>query len=189
MWANTVSRTKEVAKFLLPARAAWGSFAMMKMCTQRQISGMQRQSGGGSSNLSPSATPQTWGGRAEDRQHGTAVQPSSPVALQHHDLASCQAIFRTGWKKKQLRIQWVQRRRYLLPLGLCVVGVHPAVGGAAFSGATTSQDHQYINWCEISEGYEGVGRFATEMKKWISLIYKFYLYNFHVHIRSASNFH
>lgn len=62
---------------------------------------MQRQSDGGSSNLPPSATPQTWGCGAEDRQHiaSAAVQPSSPVAVQHHDLVSCQTILETIQKK------------------------------------------------------------------------------------------
>lgn len=31
------------------------------------------------------------------------------------------------------------------PWSFCVVGVHPAIGSAAFSGATNSQYHQYIN--------------------------------------------
>lgn len=151
------------------------------MGTQREISGMQRQSAGGSSNLIslPVLLPKPG---VVGQRTGSTFPASWFSILPGHFGNSLKKIAAQNPVSSKKKVSFA-------PWSFCVLCVHPAVGGAVFSGATNSRGHQYINSSVISEGYEWVDIFATEMKKWISLICKFYFYKYHVHIRSASNFH
>lgn len=126
----------------------------MKLCydenvyTEGDFRNAGRRSGAGSSNLSPGATPQTWGWGAEDRQHtaSAAVQTSCPVALQHHDLAPCQAILGTVWKKNSSSesCEFNEEDIFCSLVFLCALCA-PSYWWCRVFRCNNSQDHQHTN--------------------------------------------
>lgn len=145
VWTNTVSRTNKLARLLRPVRAAGWSSAPRCDGGVHAEGRVQEYRGEvmvvAASSL-PVLLPKT-GAVGQGRQHvaSTAMQPSSAMAVQQHDLVSYQVILGTVWKKAAQDLEDSKMETSFAPWSLWVLCVHLAFGSADFSAAINSQEH------------------------------------------------